>query len=155
MTPQERFERYVSPEPNTGCWLWGGASDSRSGYGYFNAGSKRTTKTHRFAWERAHGQIPAGMHVCHRCDQPACVNPAHLFLGTHAENMADREAKKRNRPPRGESHGMAKLTAVSVIAIRALVAAGAASRREIGRRHGVTGETVRAVVAREIWAHVE
>ena len=81
------------------CWEWTDGCDG-DGYGVVGAGGK-TVRAHRVAWEVAHGPIPDGVHVLHQCDNPPCINPAHLFLGTQADNMADKVAK--GRPPGQEA----------------------------------------------------
>lgn len=90
-----RFARLVERGP--GCWLWKGARQP-NGYGRFSAYSKarKTQMAHRWAWILANGPIPDGMRVLHRCDNPPCVNPAHLFLGTDSDNMRDCVAKGRH-----------------------------------------------------------
>lgn len=91
----ESFEEKISPEPNSGCWLWTGF-EYGNGYG----GVKRRPRVilaHRYAWELFVGEIPDSMNVLHRCDTPKCVNPQHLFLGTHLDNMRDCSLKKRTR----------------------------------------------------------
>lgn len=96
MTPDERFDEYTYPEPNTGCFIWAGPEDGK-GYGVLFLGRRNHTKSaHRFAWERANGPIPKRLCVCHKCDTPCCVNPDHLFLGTHLQNMNDMARKWRS-----------------------------------------------------------
>lgn len=92
---QEVFDRFVSPEPNTGCWLWTGYY-SYNGYGRVRQ-NHRKTPAHRMVWELAHGPVPAGMFVLHRCDTRPCVNPDHLFLGTAQDNVNDMVSKGRSR----------------------------------------------------------
>lgn len=94
-----RFEKYVHAEPTTGCYLWTGGTQSK-GYGVFNnpRGHRGVGLAHRLSYEHHVGLIPEGMHVLHRCDTPACVNPEHLFLGTNLDNIHDRMLKGRGRP---------------------------------------------------------
>ena len=95
MTVRERFEQKYVPEPNTGCWLWT-ASLNNKGYGELNVAGKARL-AHRLSHELFIGPIPAGMSVCHKCDTPACVNPKHMFAGSHADNMRDALRKGRLR----------------------------------------------------------
>jgi hypothetical protein len=90
-----RFQQMIKPSPS-GCIVWVGCTN-RGGYGSFTIRNRKIT-AHRFAWIAANGDIPDGMWVLHSCDNRACVNPDHLFLGTHAENMADMVRKGRPRP---------------------------------------------------------
>jgi len=95
------------------------------------------------------------MAVCHRCDNPSCVNPAHLFLGTKADNSADMVRKGRQRTPQGEASGAAKLTEVSVIALRNVASLGIWSHRQLAKWWGIKHATVTAIVNRRTWKHVE
>lgn len=92
----QRFWRDVMPEPNSGCWIWIG-STKPNGYGHISdrSNGRKSIYAHRVSWELHHGVIPDGMIVCHKCDFPQCVNPDHLFLGSHADNMRDCSRKGR------------------------------------------------------------
>lgn len=115
---EDRFWRRV--EKTNGCWIWRGSVIS-GGYGDVDERihGKRVfrIRAHRLSWELANGPIPDGLHVCHKCDNPPCVNPDHLFLGTDADNSADKLAK--GRQPRGAKAGPAKLIDSEVVEMRA------------------------------------
>lgn len=122
----ERIERFSMPEPNSGCWLWTGGSDDR-GFPFQQYGRMCvhgvTIAAHRASWMAHRGAIPEGMLVCHKCDTPLCVNPEHLFLGTHKDNTRDMVEKGRDEPTkatrRGQGSNFAKLTPDQVLSIRA------------------------------------
>lgn len=119
--PQAAEERFWAKVDRSGrCWLWRGGTN-RKGYGVFVATGKKGTLAHRFAWGLSNGPIPDGLKVLHNCpdgDNPACCNPAHLWLGTEAENSKDMVEKGRSC--RGERHPAAKLTEAQVLEIRRL-----------------------------------
>ena len=149
-TERLRFSEKWIPEPNTGCHLWI-AAKSGKGYGRFTArvgGAKRTHGAHRIAWTLTNGPIPAGMLVCHKCDNPPCVNPEHLFLGTPMDNTSDMKAKGRGAC--GEASGGSQLTSHAVTEIRAL-RAGGALMREIAARFGVHKTTILNVLHGNSW----
>jgi hypothetical protein len=153
------------PEPNSGCWLWTGAyfgrKDRHPSAFYGKAIYKgKQVLAHRVAWMLYRGPIPDGLYVCHKCDNPACVNPDHLFLGTQLDNMRDASAKKRtawHRHPeiigRGESHYNSRLTADDVCEIRRL-SAERMPQSAIARRFGIGQAQVWRIVHRIHWGHV-
>lgn len=131
--------------------MWTGALDTH-GYGHLSFKNKRVW-AHRLAWVLTSGPIPPGMLVCHRCDVRACVNPAHLFLGTQADNVADMIGKGRMPRQYGEGHGMARLTAVQVREIRERHAAGTPSLH-LSREFGIAKSQMLRIVKRQSWKHV-
>ena len=107
----ERFWSKVNIKSSNECWEWTAGKNRVGGYGRFRLDGKRVG-AHRLSWKLHNGTIPAGMCVLHTCDNPSCVNPTHLFLGTHQDNMDDMYAKGRGLKASigGEEHGNAKLT---------------------------------------------
>lgn len=140
------------------CWLWTGALNAY-GYGQISRPGKRggNVTAHRAIFElHSGGPIPDGLFVLHRCDTPKCVNPAHLFLGTQADNIADMMAKGRcrSRGLSGERNGIAKLNEETVRRIRERYAAGGVSQQQLADEAGVTRAAISAVLTRKNWGHV-
>ena len=151
-TKWETFEDSHIPEPNSGCWLWLGAVTNR-GYGsLLNPATGKTTQAHREAYRRAHGAIPPGLHVLHRCDLRCCVNPDHLFVGTNADNVRDRMTKGRHKfgTSPGEAHGRAKLTTATIYTIRA----SSETPKTLAARYGISRRTVWGIWTRQRWRHI-
>ncbi len=144
-TFEERFNHYHTKTPT--CWNWTGSTHIQ-GYGRIKKNGVDML-AHRASWEIHNGPIPPGMCVCHKCDNPPCVNPAHLFLGTHQDNMADRDAKGRNVHAWGERAGSAKLTWVKVAEIRKLK--GVVSQRAVAKQFGVTQCTISCIQSGKTW----
>ena len=136
------------------CWVWVGCVEA-DGYGRVHVGGKGVL-AHRQSWLMSRGTIPDGLCVLHHCDNPPCVNPDHLFLGTPGDNAADRAAKGRNGATGapGERHGFANLTDDAVRTIRADCASGLQTHREIAARFGVSRSVVSTISANKAWRHV-
>lgn len=138
---RRRFASKISQGDADKCWPWSAKATARYGYGRMTAGRGRYLRAHQVAWALKHGPIPEGAHVLHACDNPKCCNPAHLALGTHAENMADARSKGRAAPPpkhEGESHPGAKLTNDEVDEIRQ----GGSTIEGAAKRFGVSTKTI-------------
>lgn len=148
--PEDRFLPHVEIQAN-GCWHWTGSKDRR-GYGWFSGWGEK--KAHRAAWVAARGPIPFGACVLHHCDNPSCVNPAHLYLGDHTANARDKVARGRARGiNRGEDNGLARLSEADVRGIRHRYSDGA-KLTELAREFGVSHSTIFRIVHRLCWAHV-
>jgi len=148
---QKRFMDKVMPEPNTGCWIWTAHLDS-AGYGRFNVGREGIElRSHRVSFELFNYPIVHKMHVCHTCDNPYCVSPTHLFLGTIADNMHDRD--KKGRCQRGQNHFRAKLTEVEVRIIRDAYVAGFKVGK-IADYFGIHNATISQILSRKLWKHI-
>ena len=151
-TLEERFWSKVEKRDETGCWLWT-ASCGSTGYGHIKVAGK-VVKAHRVAWEMAVGTIPANMHVLHAplvCHNTRCVNPAHLRLGTNAENQADK--KKDGTGNEGEKCVTAKLTEAKVAEIRGFYAKGDVTQTEIAVAYGVSHQLISFIVRGKNWTH--
>lgn len=145
ISPEDRFWQKV--RKTDGCWQWTGAITG-FGYGVMTRGSEGAGNilTHRFSWELHYGPVPDGLFVLHRCDNPLCVRPEHLFLGTKQDNAVDCAAKGRSGP--------AKLTAAQVIEMRRLFVTNTLTYAEIGDRFGVAEVTAWRAITGITWAHV-
>lgn len=150
LTPKQLAKFHASYTKGDGCWIW---HKSKAWYGHGNFHFNATyAGAHRIMYAITHGEIPDGLIVRHKCDNPPCVNPEHLEIGTHQDNFADRD--KRGRAAKGEKNGNVKLTQAQVDEIRATVG----KRRDkvngvhaLAKRFGVTPTMVRLIVRRKYW----
>jgi hypothetical protein len=143
----DRFWRLCARGDVDDCWIWT-ASKSRSGYGFFWDG-RRNRRAHRVSYEIHKGKIPDGIEVCHSCDNRACVNPSHLFLGTRKDNIADMIAK--GRQARGGRTWSAKLNEDDVINI---LASTEATAHELAERYSVNLSRIYLIRSGKSWAHL-
>lgn len=143
---RERFWNRVDRSGD--CWLWVTGTGHSKTYGWLWVRTKNV-RAHRVAWTLSHGKIPAGMCVCHHCDNPSCVNPDHLFLGTTGDNNTDKTVK--GRVPHGEKHCFAKLTNEQV---RTILSSPAVGLKKFADRFGVDPKTIHAVRQRRTWKHI-
>jgi hypothetical protein len=145
---QKRF--FAKVQKTSSCWLWT-ASCARRGYGSFSI-AKRTVRAHRVSYLIHYGQVPEGMFVCHTCDTPQCVNPSHLFLGSHQDNVDDMVRKGRSPKTRmiGECNGKAKLSADDVQGIRDM-AANSIPQKVIAAHYGISQPHVSDICRMKTW----
>lgn len=137
-----------------GCWNWTGATND--GYGMMIIGSRwmgtrEVERVHRLSYTLFNGPIPDGKYALHKCDNRRCFNPDHLYLGDHAQNMADKVARGRQSPHRGEDNPRAKLSARQVFEIREAYATGEFSFVKLGKAYGVGPSTIGGIVAGRLW----
>lgn len=149
-----RLHKYIIQIPFSDCHYWIGALGRKNGYGTFhirekgNRNNRKQYKAHRLIYEFYKGPI-GDKHVLHVCDNPQCVNPDHLFLGTHQENMHD--MAKKGRAWCGSKHKSAKLTSEQVLEIRKLYAEGGHTTRSLGAIYGVNGRHIHNIVVGKKW----
>lgn len=150
-----RFSQHVPGElPAGACWPWQGSRNTY-GYGRISEGKRGSCvalMAHRLSWEIHRGAIPDGMNVLHSCDNPPCVNPGHLFLGSQADNVADMVAKGRQQ--RGAKHAHSKLTDAEAVVMRTAYLAGTTTA-ELAARFGRTKTGVTYVLRGEGWRHLD
>lgn len=157
LTDEERevyfWSKHVRDEA-TGCLNWQGRKHA-DGYGEFDIpfrrGRNRAELAHRLSWMYTFGSIPDGLHVLHRCDNPSCGEPTHLFLGTHLDNMRDMVSKGRKPSRRGERNGRAKLTQTDVDFIRASFTGKRGEKASLGRKYGVSTTTISGILSGKLW----
>lgn len=151
---QRHVERFwARVQKSDGCWEW--TASRRGGrpgaeYGAFSVG-RRSVSAHRFSWELHRGLVPEGLMVLHECDNPKCVRPDHLFLGTNLDNIDD--MVKKERQSRGETHGMHRLTEADVLAARERYATGE-SVEDLARQLGVARVTMQQAITGRTWKHL-
>jgi len=148
----ERFERHIEYIPESGCHWWI-AGVCKDGYGKFKAHGCMQ-KAHRFAYLAYVGRIPTGIMVLHTCDNPSCVNPEHLFLGTAMDNARDRDKKHRGGSAKGIINSGAKLCDEDIVGIRKKRNLGC-SLKEIAKEYGVREPTISVIANRKAWRHVK
>jgi len=166
MTPEQRFWSKVDRSGQ--CWIWTGGCFAGKGYGrmHVRLPVRHSVSTHRFSWELHFGPIPPGLFVCHHCDNPPCVRPDHLFLGTSTDNMRDMIVKGRNavgernghytkpeNTPRGEGVKTSKLTKAQVLEILSLRDTGI-SAQELASRYGIGAANIYHIWRRISWKHL-
>lgn len=152
---EERFFRKVTPGYPDKCWEWTGQR-TKFGYGIFKYDNHSTT-AHRISWSLVHGKIPPDTLVCHKCDNPPCVNPNHLFLCNYQDNHNDMVAKGRERvkiTTYGSRQWMSKFKEHEVVKIRRLYGKGGVTQRELASKHKVHLATIQRILSRKNWRHV-
>lgn len=149
-----RFWNKVDRRKENECWTWQGYKGYK-GYGQIVICQKQIL-THRYSYELHNGEIPKGMYVCHKCDNPSCVNPKHLFLGTQKENMQDASKKKRCVHPEeticfGEKNGNSKLTDEEIKKIKSAYKPYKITHKQLSKQFNVSEPTIKNILARKSW----
>lgn len=162
-TIRGRLLERIIKDVDTGCWVWTGHAirpnrNASHCYGVISIWNPETKRgraetTHRLSYREFVGEIPAGMCVMHKCDNPRCINPEHLAIGTQTQNMADMYAKGRNGASRGENHSQTKITIAQVKAIRADYAVGA-TQSSLAAKYGLSKCNVWNIVNFKSWKNV-
>jgi hypothetical protein len=158
LSTSERFFQKIAPVDKNGCMLWIG-NKYWDGYGKFhvreisnNISFWKTVRAHRYAWELKNGPIPKGLYVCHKCDNPLCVNPDHMFLGTQKNNLEDMASKKRSTI--GCRNPMSKLTDEDIRIIREMYKNGY-TQQSIANIYSLSRSNIGLIVTNQTWKHVK
>jgi hypothetical protein len=144
------FNRHVIRKK--GCWGWNGAK-AHFGYGFMKSGGKMD-RAHRVSWRIYKGKIPKGKLVLHKCDNPICSNPDHLYLGTQKDNIRDIYLRKRNHNQHGIKNHQSKLTEEKVIEIRKKYKGKHGELTMLGKEYGVNYNTIRMIIKKQRWKHI-
>lgn len=150
---QKEYERFISKieiDPKTDCWEWQGRKN-KDGYGTFHI-LRDSKLVHRVAYEHFCGQIPEGLLVCHTCNNPCCVNPKHLKLGTDQNNMDDMVLAGRQNKQKGEDHHNAKLSKEQIVEIRELYSTGFVTQQDLADHFDVSQVHISNIVLKKRWA---
>ena len=150
---EERFLEKMQRMDHDECWLWVSTKD-KDGYGIFKLDG-RDVKAHRVSWQLSKGSIPPKFLVLHKCDNPSCVNPNHLFLGTPMDNMQDKIKKGRAVYSRGSQLPQAKLLERDVLEIRSIYDKGGMTRNQLASEYGVSTTNISMIVNFRTWKHLE
>jgi hypothetical protein len=152
LTLAQRFQSQISTDNSRGCWEWTGKA-FRNGYGCFYVAGKYCL-AHRVAYALTFGEVDPSVVVCHRCDNPPCVNPDHLFAGSARDNVQDKCSKGRQFRAIGSKCGNAKLAEWQVMDMRRERDTGALYR-DLALKYGISMKQVSKIITREQWAHVQ
>ena len=145
-----RFLRQVDDSSSpTGCWTWLGATDAK-GYGSMGI-SGQTWAAHRLSYALHNSDLPPDAFICHHCDNPPCVNPAHIYAGTPADNVRDMVSRGRNVAHGGELCGKSRLTTATVQSVRADYATGTFRQVDLRDKYGISQPHISSIVRREVW----
>lgn len=136
---------------DTACWVWNGSTCRKYGTVKFMG---KLWYAHRLSWTLLVGPIKSHNRICHKCDNPPCVNPDHLFDATQLENMRDAKSKKRLKFSYGEKHGMSKLTEGQVLEIRRRYKPWRITMRRLANEFGVSQHTICLIISRQTWSHI-
>jgi hypothetical protein len=149
---KDQFMQKVFPEPNTGCWLWSGRHDDK-GYGRGHFHNQSIQLAHRYSYLIFKAN-PGALCVLHKCDNPACVNPDHLYLGDQRQNNIDRDTRGRQKTQRGTAHKLAKLNDDQVYQIRSLHNPKEYPSRRLAKMFGVSQHKIMNIIHRTSWNHL-
>jgi len=150
---ENRFYKHVDVSNDEECWEWL-ASKDKDGYGRFFLEGKNVS-AHRYSYKLVNGIIGEGLCICHKCDNPKCVNPNHLFLGTHTDNMKDKVKKGRARGNHiGELNTSAKLTSEKVLEIRQKYSTNNYTQQKLADIYKISNSQISKIISKKFWKHI-